>query len=85
MKQVKKGPPTGAIYMEDIDYDDEEYVNELIADRVLPPPSNEENLDDEVLLIYFFLTLLLTETLTYFRFRLCLILTILRLTNQNFH
>ncbi len=83
MKQVKKGPPTGAIYMEDIDYDDEEYVNELIADRVLPPPSNEENLDDEVLLIYLFL--LLTETLTSFHFRLCLILTILRLTNQNFH
>ena len=84
MKQVKKGPPNGAIYMEDIDYDDEEYVNELIADKVLPAPSNEENLDDEIMLDPgtnpHLLTHSPTHSLTY-----SLTQTTLRSTNQNFH
>ena len=50
--------------MEDIDYDDEAYVSELIADRVLPQPSNEENLDDEVSLFTYLLAYFLTHSLT---------------------
>lgn len=51
VKAVKRGAPVGAVYLDDLDYENnEEIKNDLIDNGVLPPPKNEDTGEGDLML-----------------------------------